>query len=158
MKKLIMSLFMILSFNAFALDSLPYHCQSIAVTQATVMLPAASSPSLVMIYNQSDNDLWITHPITDPSASAGWSSRLQSNHWSALALGQDAFELSCVESKPGHEQQISCAGEIMVCLWPNLTEANRKKEPYWAAENMPLRSILSTLRQHGFKIPEKPEQ
>ena len=74
----------------------------------------------MMIHNISEMDLWITHPISDPSAGAGWSSRLQSKRWSAFALGSQSFELSCIESKPGHEQQVPCAGALVVCQWPNV--------------------------------------
>lgn len=153
MKFIIMNFLIMMSWNIYATDALPKACNSIAITQATVTLPN-SAPSLILMNNVSEMDLWITHPISEPNASAGWSSRLQSKYWSALALGNEAFELSCVESKPGHEQQISCAGALVICEWPNLKGADSKKMPYWAAENMPLAELLSSLSQKGFKMPE----
>lgn len=154
MNFIMMILLIMISWSTYANDALPHGCHSIAVTQATVTLPKSPS-SLILMNNVSEMDLWITHPISEPNASSGWSSRLQTNHWSALALGDEAFELSCIESKPGHEQQISCSGSLVICEWPGLKGTDSQKMPYWAAENMPLSELLSSLSQKGFKIPER---
>lgn len=155
MKFILMSCLMIISWGSYALEAMPYACKAITVKGATLTLPKASS-SLILVNNNSEMDLWITHPISDPSASAGWSSRLQSKHWSALALNDKAFELGCIESKPGHEQQVPCAGALLVCQWSGIKEEDNSKKtgPYWAGENMPLSELLTYLTQHGFKIPE----
>jgi hypothetical protein len=145
--------FLMASWGVMAEEPFPYECKVMPVSSGTLMLPA-NAPALVMLHNQSDSELWITHPISDPSASAGWSSRLQSNRWSAFALGSQAFELSCIESKPGHEQQIPCSGVITVCQWLGIKTTDKQPVPYWAGENMPLSELLAHLSQRGFQLPE----
>ena len=131
---------------------IPASCKHVTVTGESVML-SAKEPVVVMIHNLSKADLWITHPVSEPSASAGWSSRLQAGNWSALALDKDSFELSCIESKPGHEQQIACAGAIEVCLWSSVTMSTQGKGTYWAGEDMGLSGLTAHLSGRGFGLP-----
>ncbi len=153
MKFIRLSVLMIASWGVHAEAPFPYDCKPMPLSAGTVKLPEGA-PALVMIHNVSDVDLWITHPISDPSASAGWSSRLQTKRWSAFDLGSQAFELSCIESKPGHEQQVPCSGVLAVCQWLNIATTDKQPAPYWAGENMPLPELLGHLGQRGFKLPE----
>ena len=155
MKCMILSVFMIASWGVQAQPQspFPYDCKPMTLSAGTVKL-SKGAPALVMLHNVSDVDLWITHPISDPSASAGWSSRLQTKRWSAFALGSQTFELSCIESKPGHEQQVPCSGVLAVCQWFNMKTSDKHSAPYWAGENMPLPELLGYLGQRGFKLPE----
>jgi hypothetical protein len=136
---------------------LPYACKVMSITGNTVMTPAGK-PVLMMIYNLSEGELWITHLVTDPSAGAGWSSRLQTKHWSVLAPSSQPFELSCIESKPGHEQQVACAGVLRVCQWFNVPTTDKQPTPYWVGENMTLPELLSHLAQKGYQLPEAAKQ
>jgi hypothetical protein len=157
MKFILMIFLMSGSWGAYAVEALPQACKIITVTGSTVTAPALAPSSLVMINNVSEMDLWITHPISEPTAGAGWSSRLQSKHWSALALKGKAFELGCIESKPGHEQQVPCAGVLVVCQWSSgitFDDQHKQTGPYWAGENMLLPDLLAHLTQRGFKMPE----
>ena len=131
---------------------IPSSCKPVPVEGESVLL-TAKKPLLVMIHNVSNTDLWITHPVSEPSASAGWSSRLQAGNWSALALDKEAFELSCIESKPGHEQQIPCNGVISVCSWSEMTMPKQAISTYWAGENMILPNLMAHLGGHGFELP-----
>jgi hypothetical protein len=112
-----------------------------------------------MIHNLSHLDLWITHPLSEPNASAGWSTRLQAGHWSALALDKKAFDLSCIESRPGHEQQVPCAGLLSICQWPNVKASNGGKGTgtgtgtFWAGEDLPLSALMAHVGSRGFKVP-----
>jgi hypothetical protein len=153
MKFMILSVFMIASWGVHAEVPFPYGCKPMTLSDGTVKLPEGT-PALVMIHNVSDVDLWITHPISDPSASAGWSSHLQTKRWSAFALGSQAFELSCIESKPGHEQQVPCSSVLAVCQWLNIATTDKQPAPYWAGENMSLPELLGHLGQRGYTLPE----
>lgn len=153
MKFIVTSLIILASWSVNALEAPPANCHPLSVSTTTLLLPK-SPPRIVLISNLSDLDLWVTHPIAEPNASAGWSSRLQPKHWSALALNETSFELGCIESKPGHEQQVSCAGVLMACEWPGITGKESQKTPYWAAENMPLPELLAHLNQRGFNLSE----
>ncbi|STX50071.1 Enhanced entry protein EnhB [Legionella busanensis] len=130
----------------------PTGCNPVAVEGETVTLKT-KQPTLYLIYNNSSNDLWITHPVSEPSASAGWSSRLEAQHWSALALDKNSFELSCIESRPGHEQQIPCTGILAVCHWPKVKLPGNATGTFWAGENMTLESLSAYLGGRGFQLP-----
>lgn len=153
MKLIMLGVLLIASWGAQADSLFPYECKPMTVSTGTVKLPEGA-PGLVMIHNVSDVDLWITHPISDPSASAGWSSRLQTNRWTAFAQGDKAFELSCIESKPGHEQQVPCSGVLALCQWLNIKTTDKQPTPYWAGENMSLPELLGHLGQRGYALPE----
>jgi hypothetical protein len=146
---------LVLSFSAAVCadnNSLPASCEPIQVKETSAML-SAKKPVLIMIHNLSKADLWVTHPVSEPGASAGWSSRLQADNWSALTLDKDAFELSCIESKPGHEQQVPCNTVISLCKWSSVAISAKEKGTFWAGENMALSGLISHLGGRGFKLP-----
>ncbi len=136
----------------WAEDNVPAGCQSVMINGETLKLSAAK-PSVFLIHNDSNSDLWVTHPVSNPSASAGWSSRLQAANWSALAVSEDNFELSCIESRPGHEQQVPCAGVISLCAWPAVGFPENSKGTYWAGEDMKLSALITYLGGRGFIVP-----
>ncbi|KTD18002.1 hypothetical protein [Legionella jordanis] len=151
--KLISYLLLLLYAAWVSADSaMPASCKPVAVTGESVTL-SAKTPLLVLIHNLSKSDFWITHPVSEPSASAGWSSRLQAGHWSALALDKESFEISCIESKPGHEQQVPCAGAISVCTWTPENMPAQSSGTFWAAEDMTLPALTEHLGQRGFALP-----
>ncbi len=137
--------------NASAEEVLPARCTSLLVSGDLVVLPAAKS-MITMIHNLSTNDLWITHPVTDPSASAGWSSHLQAGNWSALVLDGKELELSCIESKPGHEQQVACSTVVAVCQWTATAFPGKSLGTYWAGEDMLLSPLIAFIKRHGFVL------
>lgn len=140
---------------AIAGEIFPVGCVPVEVHEEYVKL-TTGQPALVMIHNLSNVDLWITHPLSEPSASAGWSSHLQSGHWSALALDKKTFDLSCIESKPGHEQQVPCAGLLSVCQYPNVKASSKNQDAsgtFWAGEDLPLSGLIAHVGSRGFKVP-----
>lgn len=135
----------------------PAGCKPIVVADEPFLL-VSDSPTVVLIHNVSSTDLWITHPVSDPGASAGWSSRLQAGQWSALTLQDKSFELSCIESKPGHEQQVPCAGVLAVCEWKKVALPKANKDgTYWAAEDLSLPALSASIGQRGFVLPTPTE-
>lgn len=152
--KYLLSLLLLAVFSGVhAEDKPPATCQPLEVKGESLML-SAKKPMLVLIHNLSSSDLWITHPVSDPGASAGWSSRLQTGKWSALAVDKASFELSCIESKPGHEQQVPCTGAIAVCRWDEVTlPASQQNGTFWAAEDMTLSALTTQLGGNGFGLP-----
>ncbi|MDX2345322.1 MAG: hypothetical protein QNK11_00410 [Legionella sp.] len=124
----------------------PAACKPFVIHGESVKFPAGT-PRVVMLHNLSQFDVWITHSIE-------LNSRLQSNLWSALALDKHAFELSCIESKPGHEQQVSCEETLAVCEWPITTRPKHTKGIVWAGENMPLSTLTAYISRRGFELPQ----
>lgn len=152
MKYLLSIMFTFSAFNVCADDIFPVGCKAVVVKDESVTLTAPKS-AVVMIHNLATHELWLTHPVVDPSSSAGWTSRLQGGNWSALALHDKSFELSCIESRPGHEQQISCAGVLAVCQFGTETMPANEAATYWAGEDMNLSALTAYIARRGFTLP-----
>ena len=154
MKNRVMMMFLLLGVGVFAWgqDNAPLSCRPVPVIGESIMLNA-KKPVLMLIHNLSDADLWITHPVADPGASAGFTSHLMTKKWSALVVDKKSFELNCIESKPGHEQQISCEGQLAVCQWAAVKIAPKGLGTYWAAENMNWSDLTTYLGGRGFSLP-----
>lgn len=137
--------------------SFPNGCEPLAVQGEELNLKTKKA-TIVLIHNLTQHDLWITHPVTEASASAGWSSRVQGRHWSALALEKGPFAVTCIESRPGHEQQIPCEGALAVCAWKKATFPENSKGTFWAAEDMSLQAITASLGGRGFVLSARHKQ
>ena len=147
--------FSLLSFYVAAESTLPSGCQAVAVQGESVTLQAKKS-SLVFIHNLTSSDLWVTHPMIHSGARAGWTTRLKGGNWSALALKKGPFVLNCIESRPGHEQQLPCEGAIAVCQWKAKgvkIPAKNQKVTFWVAEDMSLPALTAAVGARGFVIP-----
>lgn len=151
--KYLLSLLLLLNIHtSYAEDGFPASCKPIAVQGESIVLKT-KQPQVVLIHNLSASDLWITHPVSDPSASAGWSSRLEAGNWSALTVDKESFELSCIESKPGHEQQVPCSGVTAICEWQNVKIPEQLTGTFWAGENLTLQALTGHLHGRGFEWP-----
>lgn len=140
-----------LTWNASAEEVLPARCTPLVVTGELVIIPAAKS-TVTMIHNLSSTDLWITHPVSDPAANGNWSSHLQAGHWSALVLSDEKFELSCIESRPGHEQQVACSSVLAVCQWSATSLPQKASNTHWVAEDMQLSPLIAYIKRRGFVL------
>ena len=132
---------------AHAEEIFPADCTPLVVKGMQVNVPAKKS-MVTMIHNLSSTDLWIAH--SDKSGS--WSSHLQAGHWSALVLPNEAFEWSCIESIPGHEQQVSCSNVLAVCQWSAATLPRKPSDTVWAAEDMLLSPLIAYIGRQGFVL------
>ena len=157
MKFLLSTMFILITLSASAQDRFPEGCKPILINTASVILQS-SKPSVILIQNHAQNDIWLTHPVSEPSASAGWNSRLQAQHWSALTLNVKSFEISCIESQPGHEQTVPCKDVIAACKWSAMQVPPKEEGTYWAAEDMLLPQLSDYLARRGFMLPESMEQ
>lgn len=132
--------------------TLPSGCQPIAVQGDSVTIKAQKA-KLIFIHNLSQLDLWITHPVSNPSASAGWASRLQQDHWSALAVDKPKFDITCIESRPGHEQQVPCEGVLAVCEWKGVKLPKKDSGTFWVGEDLPLAELKAAIGGRGYVLP-----
>ncbi|HAZ7573639.1 hypothetical protein OQJ02_00455 [Legionella sp. PATHC032] len=145
---------LLLSTGLFAESTFPDGCRAVPVQGQSVTLKAKKN-KLVFIHNVTNLDLWITHPVTEPGASAGWTSRLQAGKWSALLVDKAAFILNCIESRPGHEQQIPCENAIAVCQWKGVKIPASAQGTFWVAEDLSLAALTAAVGGRGFVLPEK---
>jgi hypothetical protein len=148
---IVLLLALLVSSSIFAKEHFPKGCRPLAIKNETLVL-SANQPSLTMIHNISDSDVWVTHLNQKGTASAGWSSRLQSSQWSALIHDKHTFKINCIESKPGHEQQVSCAEAIAVCQWKITKLPEKASGTFWAGENKPLFELIAYIERRGFEF------
>ncbi|KTD03031.1 hypothetical protein Lgee_0581 [Legionella geestiana] len=141
-----------LPLQLLAADTMPKHCRPLKVA-VEPFAPGSKTPALLFIRNHSSTDLWITHPVTNPGASAGFSSRLMPGQWSALALNKPKFAISCIESIPGHEQQVPCEGVIDACMMKKVTFPENLSGTFWAGEDMALGALIDYLGSRGIRLP-----
>lgn len=127
-----------------AKNNFPASCKPILIKKESFLV-GDSKPQLILINNRAKTDIWITHPVEDPSTSAGWSTRLEPEKWAALTVDKPSFELTCIESTPGHEQQIPCINTVAACQWPTLPSSQKNVGTLWAAENLSLSNLLERL-------------
>lgn len=122
----------------------PPDCKNVRLDNDNPVLMAPKT-HIFLIQNISAQTLWITHPTQNPGASAGYTSELGVGGWSALVLKNPKFALGCVESKPGHEQAVSCAEAIRVCAYtkiPKDTQGN-----YWLIENVTMPKLRDAIQK-----------
>ena len=127
-----------------ALETLSIPCKSLVVQEATIIL-SSKKPVMIMVHNLSSNDLWITHSAPEKSAGVDLSSQIGPDKWSALVLTDKTFELKCIESQPGHEQQVPCFGLVAICELTKVSAPQKSKTSHWISENMELRALLENL-------------
>lgn len=140
----------LVSSNSIAAVHFPEQCHPVPVQGDSIVLDVKKG-NLVFMHSIAKNDLWLTHPVTDPGASAGWTSQIQPDNWSALALDKSSFTVTCIESKPGHEQQIPCEGMVAVCQWDKIKISD--KGTFWAGENKSLAELIAALGARGISVP-----
>ncbi len=131
---------------------MPKGCLPLSIKTESAWLKT-KKPMLFLMMNNGDNDLWLVHPVDDPGASAGWTSKIEPRHWSAILINKD-FELNCIESLPGHEQHISCEQVLALCSYPSLKINPSLMGNAWMAENLPIRALITELGQRGLQVPE----
>lgn len=132
----------------------PNACKPLAVKGEFANIPSGK-PRLIMLHNLSGFDVWVARPFSEKENAGGWSSRLQANHWSALYVEDETFELSCIESRPGHEQQVACEQALGVCEWPITSKPENIKDILMVGENMPLTALTAYIGRQGFELPPK---
>lgn len=148
MKKLLLLTMLLFSSLTEATEILPKGCKPVVIESSLISIPKGK-PRLIALHNLTQADVWVTHPLTEGDTASGLSSRLQGDQWSLLKVNHQAFLLSCIESKPGHEQQISCRHVMSACEWPT-AKTHLKKEIFWVAENMPLSPLIAYATRKGW--------
>lgn len=155
MMKMVIVMWMVLvgmSSSLWAQHHAPASCQPIPVRGQSVMLNT-KKPVLFILHNLSASELWVTHTDNDKGVSAGFDSRLQAGKWSAVVVDSQTFDLSCVESIPGHEQVIPCEGVLSICKWSKVKITTKQRGTYWVSENKGWVNLLSDIGGQGFSVP-----
>jgi hypothetical protein len=114
--------------------------------------------SLFLLLNLTAFDIVINHvDDSQAGASAGWFSKLKSNHWSAVAIDQADFSLNCLTLQPMSFAYVPCDKVLKICSFPDTEESGGTAGSYWVAENISsLSDILGAIKARGFTLPAQP--
>jgi len=110
---------------------------------------------LFLFYNRDKQAVWLDHPVSHPSASAGWASKLQPGKWSALLVSDPRFQVSCnYMNKKGQYRRMTCDKAIIVCHMRQIKMKNQDKNNgnFWAGENRSLTELITYLKQRDIDI------
>ncbi len=132
------------SSTTYAQEVLPPGCKAYAIHGDSIKFSAKTTAKVFMLHNLSAGDIWLVSPQL--------STQLAKGRWSALTLDDAPIELQCVESRPGHEQQISCSNVFAVCQWPAAKNPNNAPSTAFVGENMQLSALIAYLGRQGFEL------
>lgn len=127
-------------------EILPPGCRAQAIKNETISI---TGPAMIMVHNLSDADIWLTHDTF-----THLNSHIEKGQWSALSLDKESIEFNCVESRPGHEQQVSCKELVALCQWPSI-RPEKLKGSLWAGENRSLNALMAFVERQGFELQAK---
>lgn len=133
-----------------AAENFPKSCKPLVI-KTNALIIKSGEPLVVLINNRTKNDLWLVHPSSTAGAQAGWTSRMETDKWTALVVNKKTFTLHCIESRPGHEQEISCQEAVAACAFSDVKPAKKMQTTRFAGENLSLATVLDHLGENGFK-------
>lgn len=149
-KAIVIAFFILVSEQIMSQELLPAGCSALVIPDERLALDA-NKHTFVMLHNISNSDVWI---INKENVSGFASSIIHPNHWSALVLNNSVKEVkfSCVESRPGHEQQTSCHDVLAACYWPLAKIPEQKKNTGFVVEDIDLSSLTAYIARLGFVV------
>ena len=127
---------------------------SLKAQNKTITLPGVEDPHTTQIYflqNISQQSLWIDHPTAGKSVSAGWSSYLHPQKWSAILINRKNFVLNCAVIQPGKVDYLNCAKSVKVCVASKTVFHSKRKGSYWLAEDKEWTELLVALEKRGME-------
>ena len=108
-----------------------------------------SQQSLYLLNNKSDSDYWITHPVKDPGASAGWTTDINPGNWSAFTVNIQDFEITCTKTGQSSMETLPCEKVLRVCRITNPVFKPDMSGNYWVSEDKPLQAVLDEIKGRG---------
>lgn len=103
---------------------------------------------LAVFHNQSSEKIIINRTISNPSASAGWSSELDANRSSVLFINKGDFILNCLKkNKLANYEKLECKKVLKTTLSTvNITSSSS----YWVVENLLPTHLVPALCKRSF--------
>jgi hypothetical protein len=115
-----------------------------AMKGTSLNLPKGSQP-LYGIRNISTQPVQLSAVNKTGTAQAGWDSRLNANHWSALTLTHKPLTFTCMQGK----KTVPCNSVITVCQFRQAEFTEKAGGSYWVAENVTGSDIIAALAKRG---------
>jgi hypothetical protein len=89
----------------------------------------------------------------------GWFSKLESGHWSAVAVDQVDFSFNCLSLQPMNLEYVPCDKVLKICSFPEAEESGGTAGTFWVETNTDtLNDLLVSITGRGFKLPAQPQE
>ncbi|MDA8562062.1 hypothetical protein N9L02_02985 [Gammaproteobacteria bacterium] len=103
------------------------------------------SSKIVFFHNITNKSIFIDKSNKTQTSSAGWSSYLRPNNWSAIALNKRIFKIHCSTIEPGNLITLNCSKVIYTCTPKNYTAKSKLKGSFWLTEDKPWNIFVKAL-------------
>ncbi len=155
--KILSAFFALFCFASAYATELPLNCKTdnhqYKNDQIVLHTDSNHRPQLYMLHNISKKVVIINHLKQHPSASAGWSSDLRKDNWSALMVAQPKFSLVCMIDKDQKFIYVDCKKFIEACYFSDFKDdENNGSGTYWVAEDAPLKSIMHQIAERKIQL------
>lgn len=124
MNKIFFFLYFCFSLQLFAAK--PF-CQTFTLHDINVSL-STDEPLLMVFHNISEHNIYLVNKKNSTS------SLIAPGRWSQFSLVKQSVTFSCIESLPGHEQQVPCKNVLSVCQF--LLKSKHITTTAWLSENL----------------------
>lgn len=125
-----------------------YSGQTIAFTS-----DGSTKQRIYLIKNTANYIVVLNNVSQNNGMDAGWATRLDPGHWSALAMNRNQFTLSCMARRevPPSLSYVSCSEAVKVCAITPSMQNNSQNGSFWIAENQDLNSVMRAITSKGFQ-------
>lgn len=116
-----------------------------------------SDQQLYFLQNTTDKPLIVDHIPSKASASAGWSTTIDPQHWTVLSLNRKEMAFQCTMEKESDisMKKVLCENVLKVCRAVNPVFKEGTAGSYWVSENQTsLDSAIAQTKQRGIQLME----
>jgi hypothetical protein len=138
----------------YAESQFPCYPVKVKIENKNIVLLGPEKSDLAQVYffkNSSKEAVWLDHP-TRKSASAGWSSYLRSENWSAFILNRKDFVITCSAIRPGKVDSLDCMQVLAVCAPKEAAFKTPPKGTYWLVEDKSWDEVVKSMEKRGISI------
>ena len=116
-----------------------------------LLLKMNGNKHLVFLFHNISDKSFIINPIlSSPGASAGYTSVLNGNNWSALNVGRD-LNLSCAIQNNERIRYVPCNQVLQICHYPPLQFPTKHEGDFWVAEDKTRNEIILAVQNYRLK-------
>jgi len=105
-----------------------------------------------ILHNDTDQTVWLNAVINNPSASAGWGSKLDPNMYSLLALNAKQLQFTCGLLLQLKFAVVPCQRYLDVSQILSTSENKPVVGSYWVVENTSLNSLREQAAERGILL------
>lgn len=120
----------------------------------TIVFTSDGSPKqrIYLIKNTGNYIVVLNNVSQNNGMDAGWATRLDPGHWSALALNRDQLTMSCMARRevPPSLGYVSCSEAVKICTITPSMQNNSQNGSFWISENKDLNSVMQAIGSKGF--------